>query len=177
MEFPHKNCILSYNVCKLRNPPSLLVFFTSRDNLRHSMIYSTIIPRSSLYFSMTYVKTHTYMGCNSKIPSYLSTEPLKPQDCVDLNQGHRCWRPHELSYKIICFSCYVASCFVFPFVNIYILIRYKVVDYLKNINILRYLLTLFCKVIVRASMTSRPGFSIHSLIYLGCSLTGGYFYF
>lgn len=76
-------------------PPSLY-FFTSRDNLRHSMIYSTIIPRSSLYFSMTYVKTHTYMGYNSKIPSYLSTEPLKPQDCVDLNQGHRCWRPQIL---------------------------------------------------------------------------------
>lgn len=137
MEFPHKNCILSYNVCKLRNPPSLLVFFTSRDNLRHSTIYSTIIPRSSLYFSMTYVKTHTYMGYNSKIPSYLSTEPLKPQDCVDLNQGHRCWRP-QILVPLNClirsfFSCYVASCFVFPFVNIYILIRYKVVDYLKNI--------------------------------------------
>lgn len=129
---------------------------------------------------MTYVKTHTYMGYNSKIPSYLSTEPLKPQDCVDLNQGHRCWRPQIL----VPLNCLIRSfffllrrvMFCFP-IRQYLYINTIWSSRLFKEYFTCYLLTLFCKVIVRASMTSRPGFSIHSLIYLGCSLTGGLFLF
>lgn len=118
---------------------------------RHSIIYSSSIPRPLPHFSTIYIKTHTFMECNSKIPRYLSTELWNRKTALTwikatITDDHQFFVvvvvvflfwffffAVVLSYKVILLFLWGRVMFCFPIHQYIYQILYKVVDCQKNI--------------------------------------------